>query len=188
MKKHIIPAEHFMEQFHNHHHYVEHGPDERRPEWWELPEPRARGGRIDFRNGGRVGYADGGGIDQLLQNLQGSFSQLNQQVAAPQQAPASFATPGYDQMVSQALGGKSWNDLFPKAAPTPAPAPAAPAAAPTAPETQPQQSLADWWSRSGMDANVTAPGSKRGGAIGRKTDGTIKSTIVERALAATRRK
>lgn len=47
-KKHVIPADHFMEQFHNHHHYAEYGPDERRPEWWELPEPRARGGRIDF--------------------------------------------------------------------------------------------------------------------------------------------
>lgn len=188
-KKHIIPAEHFMEQFHNHHHYVEYGPDERRPESWELPEPRARGGRIDFRNGGRVGYADGGGIDQLLQNLKGSFGQLNQQVAAPQQAAApTYQAPSYTAMMQQALGGKNWADLFPKPAEPAAAAPAAPAAAPTAPETQPQQSLADWWSRSGMDANVTAPGSKRGGAIGRKTDGTIKSTIVERALAATRRK
>lgn len=48
MKKHIIPEEHFMEQFHNHHHYQEYGPDERRPEWWELPEPRARGGHVNF--------------------------------------------------------------------------------------------------------------------------------------------
>ena len=47
-KRHHIPEEHFMEQFHNHHHYAEYGPEERRPEWWELPEPRARGGRVDF--------------------------------------------------------------------------------------------------------------------------------------------
>lgn len=64
--KHVIPAEHFMEQFHNHRHYEEHGPNDQRPEWWQLPEPRARGGRIDFRNGGRVGHAPGGIVSRAL--------------------------------------------------------------------------------------------------------------------------
>jgi hypothetical protein len=65
-KKHVIPAEHFMEQFHNHHHYEEHGPNEDRPEWWELPEPRKGGGRVDFRNGGRAGYAPSGIVSRAL--------------------------------------------------------------------------------------------------------------------------
>lgn len=51
-KRHHIPAEHFMAQFHNHDHYVEHGPDEHRPEWWQLPAPRKQGGRVDFARGG----------------------------------------------------------------------------------------------------------------------------------------
>ena len=140
-KKHHIPAEHFMEQFHNHHHYEEHGPNDHRPEWWELPEPRKRGGRVDFRNGGRVGYANGGGIDQLLQNLKGTFNNLNQQVAAqPQAAPANYQAmlgqatapnDAYQRMMAQALNGKTYEGLFPKAA-TPA-APTAPA--PVAPIT-----------------------------------------------------
>ena len=65
-KKHVIPAEHFMEQFHNHHHYEEHGPNEDRPEWWELPEPRKGGGRVNFRNGGRAGYAPSGSVSRAL--------------------------------------------------------------------------------------------------------------------------
>lgn len=137
MKKHHIPAGHFMEQFHNHHHYVEYGPDERRPEWWELPEPRARGGRIDFRKGGPVGYAHGGGVERLQQNLQGAFANLNQQVAAaPQHQQAAPAggdyqamtrqatqpslSPDYRLMVENATLGKGYEGLFPTA-PTSAP-------------------------------------------------------------------
>ena len=116
----------------------------------------------------------GADVDALLQNLKGSFSQLPQggqqaapapSAAAPAVATPAYQAPSYDQMMAQALGGKSWEDLFPKppAPAAPAPAFAAPAAAVEAPVPQPYGS--DWSSRSGMDANVTAPGYKRGGLV-----------------------
>ncbi len=200
-KKHHIPAEHFMEQFHNHHHYEEHGPNDHRPEWWELPEPRKRGGRVDFRNGGRAGYADGGGVDQLLQNLKGSFSNLNQQVAAqapqqqqamPQQAPygayqrmdaqATGQAPNdaYQRMLAQALNGRSYEDMFPTtpkvAAPT-APAPAAPAAPDPVPVDTASPQTPNYSDM--LQGGDGGAGFKRGGRT---------NNMVERALAVTRRK
>lgn len=58
MKRPKLDVDHFFAQFHNHHHYVEHGPEERRPEWWELPEPRKSGGRVDFARGGFAKQTD----------------------------------------------------------------------------------------------------------------------------------
>lgn len=193
MKKHHIPAGHFMEQFHNHHHYVEYGPDERRPEWWELPEPRARGGRIDFRKGGPVGYAHGGGVERLQQNLHQSFGDLNRQVAASQQQPQATpaagnyqAMPGqatgqtpndaYQRMLAQALNGKTYNDLFPTAS---KPAPAAPTPAAAA-QPEPSADAVSYYSNPYNVAEMMGgDGSyKRGGKV----------NIVERALAVTRRR
>lgn len=127
----------------------------------------------------------GADVNALLQNLKGAFSQLprggdQQPVAAPAvatpaaprdysamlaQATGQSSDDAYQRMLSQALGGKSWESLFPKpAAPAaPAPAPTAPAAAVETPAQNPYGS--DWSSRSGMDANVTAPGFKRGGLV-----------------------
>lgn len=150
-----------------------------------------------FKKGGRAGYADGGGIDRLLQSLRGSFSQLNQQPAPAAtdysqmmgQATGQVPDAAYQQMLTQALGGKSWSDLFPTAAYKPPAAPAAAPAAPAAVEQPAQPAYGPNWSMtSGMDANVSAPGRKRGGAAGQKRKSTVQSDIVERALAATRRK
>jgi hypothetical protein len=169
-----------MEQFHNHHHYEEHGPYDRRPEWWQLPEPRARGGRIDFRNGGRAGYAPGGGVEQLQQNLRGAFSDLNRQVAAqgPQQQAAPAPTyqamnaqatgqapnDAYQRMVAQALNGKSYKDMFPAQAPyTPPPPPPAPAPAAPAPQAVAEPFAFDYGP--GPQGGGDASDYKRGGRI-----------------------
>jgi len=95
-----------------------------------------------LKKGGRANYADGGGIDQLMQNLHGTFSQLNQQVAAPAAgatpappAAAPYTAPSYNDMVTQALGGKKWTDLFPTPASPPPPPP--PAAATPAADAKP---------------------------------------------------
>jgi|GEM_PF-6262288 len=155
-----------------------------------------------FKTGGRAGYAPGGGVNRLLQNLKGSFSNLNQQVAAQapqqqapqQQAPADYqgmvgqATqqdpdPAYQRMLAQALNGKSYDELFPKAATPAAAAPAASAAAaeappPAYPTYQP------------LNYSVSPTEMLGGGGGGFKRGGRTskKSTIVERALAAVRRK
>ena len=175
MKRPKLEIDDFHAQFHNHDHYHHHESGEHRLEWWEQPEPRKRGARMDYRNGGRAGYAPGGGIDQLLQNLKGSFGQLNQQVAArspqqqPQQAPAptyqamsrqatgEAPDAAYQRMMAQALNGKTYESMFPRAPtytppPPPAPAPEAPAPQATA-ETPPP-----------LDYSAFAPqGYKQGG-------------------------
>ena len=147
MKRPKLDIDAFHAQFHNHDHYRHHESGEHRHEWWELPEPRKRGARVDFRNGGRIGYADGGGVEQLQQNLRGAFSTLNQQVAAApqQQAPAGgdykamleratqpSLSPDYQAMVNKALApsGKTYEEMFPANVKPYAPAAAAtPAAA-----------------------------------------------------------
>jgi hypothetical protein len=108
--------------------------------------------------GGRTKYAFGGGIDQLLQNLKGSFSNLNQQVAAQapqqqqqamsQQAPygayqrmdaqATGQAPSdaYQRMMAQALNGKTEEEMFPTIPKVAAPAPAV-APPPAAAEAMP---------------------------------------------------
>ena len=97
------------------------------------------------RAGGRAGYAPGGGVEQLQQNLHQSFSDLNRQVAAqgPQQQQAMPQAPygayqrmerqatgqapndAYQRMMAQALNGKTYEEMFPTS-----PKVAAPAVAP----------------------------------------------------------
>lgn len=196
-RKHHIPAEHFMEQFHNHHHYVEHGPDESHPEWWELPEPRKRGGRVDFRNGGRAGYALSGRVEQLGRDLHQSFGDLNRQVAAApqQQAPAGgdykamleratqpSLSPDYQAMVNKALepSGKTYEEMFPANVKPYTPAAPVAAAAPAAAE---QPADANKWM---TDYGSWMTSLMGGGGDGLKRGGKVN--IVERALAVTRRK
>jgi len=226
VKRPKLEIDDFHAQFHNHDHYHHHESGEHRLEWWELPEPRKRGGRVDFRNGGRAGYADGGGVDQLLQNLKGSFSNLNQQVAAQapqqQQAPANYQAmfgqapnDAYQRMMAQALNGKTYEGLFPKAATPAAPTtaePAAPtAAAPVGIPNAPAFDYGSWMaslmggdgsSSGAADAGGGTGGAGAAGADGAGGDGGASSAgggsafkrggrtnnIVERALAATRRK
>ena len=160
-----------------------------------------------FKKGGRVGKAHGGGIAQLQQNLQGAFSDLNRQVAAqapqqqqamPQQAPYG----AYQRMDAQARGdapndasralmynalnGKTYEGLFPKAA-TPA-APTAPApAAPAAPDPVPVDTASPQTPNYSdmLQGGDGGAGFKRGGRT--KTPAKSRS-IVEHALAVTRRK
>jgi hypothetical protein len=154
--------------------------------------------------GGRAGYAPGGGIAQLQQNLQGAFSDLNRQVAAQapqqQQAMSQQAPYGaYQRMDAQARGdapndasralmynalnGKTYEGLFPKAA-TPA-APTAPApAAPAAPEPVPVDTASPQTPNYSdmLQGGDGGAGFKRGGKVHKK------SNIIERALAVTRRR
>ena len=142
MKRPKLEIDDFHAQFHNHDHYHHHESGEHRLEWWEQPEPRKRGARMDYRNGGRAGYAPGGGVEQLQQNLRGAFSDLNRQVAAqgPQQQQAAPAptyqamnaqatgqapNDAYQRMMAQALNGKTYEEMFPTS-----PKVAAPAVAP----------------------------------------------------------
>lgn len=157
-----------------------------------------------LKTGGRAGYAPGGGIAQLQQNLQGAFSDLNRQVAAQapqqQQAMSQQAPYGaYQRMDAQARGdapndasralmynalnGKTYEGLFPKAA-TPA-APTAPApAAPAAPEPVPVDTASPQTPNYSdmLQGGDGGAGFKRGGKVHKK------SNIIERALAVTRRK
>ncbi len=196
MKRPKLDIDAFHAQFHNHDHYRHHESGEHRLEWWEQPEPRKRGARVDFRNGGRAGYAPGGGIAQLQQKLGGAFSDLNRQVAAQapqqqQQAPANYQAmerqatgqapnDAYQRMMAQALNGRSYEDMFPTtpkvAAPTTAVTPTAPAAAPVETPSAPAFDYGSW-----MASLMGGDGSafKRGGRT---------NNIVERALAVTRRK
>lgn len=202
MKRPKLEIDDFHAQFHNHDHYHHHESGEHRLEWWEQPEPRKRGARVDFRNGGRIGYAPGGGIAQLQQNLQGAFSDLNRQVAAqapqqqqamPQQAPygayqrmdaqATGQAPNdaYQRMMAQALNGKTYEEMFPTAA-KPA-APAAPVTAVAAPAAAEQSADANKWM---TDYGSSMTSLMGGGGDGLRRGGKVN--IVERALAVTRRK
>lgn len=151
------------------------------------------------KSGGRAGYAPGGGVDQLLQNLKGSFSNLNQQVAAQapqQQAPANYQAmaqqatgeapdAAYRRAVEQATLGRGYESLFPKAptpaAPTTAAAPAAQAAAPVEPTAQPGNAANNYssWMTEILGGGGDGGSFKRGGRT---------NNMVERALAVTRRK
>jgi len=150
-----------------------------------------------LKSGGRAGYAEGGGVDQLLQNLKGSFSNLNQQVAAQasqQQAPANYQAmaqqatgeapdAAYRRAVEQATLGRGYESLFPKAAaPTTPTAPTAPAAAtPVEPTAQPGNAANNYssWMTEILGGGGDGGSFKRGGRT---------NNMVERALAVTRRK
>lgn len=95
-------------------------------------------------------------IPAWISNLQTMFRAPSRQ----QPSPAPAAPRSYEDMVRQALPG-GWQ------APAPAYTPPAPPAAAPAPAVEtPTPTMAnDWSSRSGMDANVTAPGYKRGGLV-----------------------
>jgi hypothetical protein len=153
------------------------------------------------RAGGRIGYAPGGGVEQLQQNLRGAFSDLNRQVAAqapqqqqamPQQAPYG----AYRRMDAQATGqvpdeasralmynalnGRSYEDMFPATPKVAAPAPAV-APPPAAAEAMPYYQTNYGPSPTEiLGGDGTGSGDfKRGGRA---------TNIVERALAVTRRK
>jgi hypothetical protein len=183
----------------------------------------------------RGGYAPGGGVEQLQQNLRGAFSDLNRQVAAqapqqqqamPQQAPANYQamlgqatapSDAYQRMMAQALNGKTYEGLFPKAATPAAPTAPAPVAPFTAPVGAPISAAPDYGSDmtlllggDGSSSGAADGGGGTGGAGAAGADGAggdggassagggsafkrggkvhKKSNIIERALAVTRRK
>ena len=200
MKRPKLEIDDFHAQFHNHDHYHHHESGEHRLEWWEQPEPRKRGARMDYRNGGRAGYTPGGGVEQLQQNLRGAFSDLNRQVAAqgPQQQQAAPAptyqamerqatgqapNDAYQRMMAQALNGKTYEEMFPTSPKVAAPvvAPVQLAAADATPYYQTNYDLPAYGTQggSGGDSGGSGDGLKRGGRA---------NNIVERALAVTRRK
>jgi hypothetical protein len=154
-----------------------------------------------LKSGGRVGYADGGGIAQLQQNLQGAFSDLNRQVAAQapqqQQAPANYQAmerqatgqapnDAYQRMLAQALNGRSYEDMFPTTPKVAAPAPAVappPAAAEAMPYYQtnygpsPTEILGGDGSSSGAaDGGGGTGGAGAAGADGSGGDGGASSS------------
>ena len=153
------------------------------------------------KSGGRAGYAPGGGVEQLQQNLQGAFSDLNRQVAAqaPQQqaAPANYQAmerqatgqapnDAYQRMMAQALNGRSYEDMFPTTPKVAAPAPAVappPAAADAMPYYQtnygysPTEILGGDGSSSGAaDAGGGTGGAGAAGADGSGGDGGASSS------------
>ena len=199
MKRPKLEIDDFHAQFHNHDHYHHHESGEHRLEWWEQPEPRKRGARMDYRNGGRAGYAPGGGVEQLQQNLHQSFSDLNRQVAAqgPQQQQAMPQAPygayqrmerqatgqapndAYQRMMAQALNGKTYEEMFPTTPKVAAPAPAVAPVQPAADAMPYYQTNYGPSPTEILGGDGSGDGLKRGGRA---------TNIVERALAVTRRK
>ena len=150
-----------------------------------------------FKKGGRAGYAPGGGVEQLQQNLRGAFSDLNRQVAAqgPQQAApaptyqamnaqATGQAPNdaYQRMMAQALNGKTYEEMFPTSPKVAAPAvaPVQLAAADAMPYYQTNYDIPSYGPQggSGGDSGGSGDGLKRGGRANK---------TVERALAITRK-
>jgi hypothetical protein len=137
--------------------------------------------------GGRAGYAPGGGIAQLQQNLQGAFSDLNRQVAAQApQATGQAPNDAYQRMMAQALNGRSYEDMFPTTPKVAAPAPAVappPAAAEAMPYYQtnygysPTEILGGDGSSSGAaDGGGGTGGAGAAGADGSGGDGGASSS------------
>lgn len=187
-------------------------PDEVMSDFYQGRHPfYARGGVVDRalakiqKNDGRAGYAPGGGVEQLQQNLSGVFSNLRQQTAAPSpltpsmtppsyqgmvgQATGATPDPAYQRMLAQAMNGKSYEEMFPNAkvaaAPTPVPAVNQPSAPPAYDENS--------WIRYNPTPTEMLGGDGGGGGGGgggfKRGGRTVKKVnLVERALAVTRRK